>query len=138
MVLFAIFQREIQTSQFTQNTSFVSITIGQLRRKNPTCGFILHLIYLIFTPKDAKHFTPSCVIFFNFFGPFFKKLFHFLSANFSKIPFYTKRFKNDNGNLVLKRQKKIGFLQLIPNFPKDMPDFKKSQDVPLDSASFNV
>ena len=126
MMLFIIFLCEIQTSQITQNTSFVSITMGQLERKTPNCGFILHLIYPHFTPKDADHFALSCSIFLIFFGLFFAKLLHFLSFNFSKIPFYTKRFKNDNGNLVLKRQKKIGFLQLIPNCPKDIPDFIKS------------
>ena len=126
MMLFVIFLCEIQTSQFTQNTSFVSITIGQLKQKTPNFGFILHLIYQFFIPKDVEHFALPGDIFFKFFGPFFAKLFHFLSANFSKIPFYTKRSKNDNSDLVLKRQKKIGFLQLIPNFPKDIPDFIKS------------
>ena len=110
----------------------------QLKRKNLIFDYYQSPIPHIFTYKDAEHFSSPCDIFFNFFGPFLAKLFHFLSANFSKIPFYTKRFKNDNGDLVLKRQKKIGFLQLILNFPKDIPDFIKSLDAPLDSASFNV
>ena len=75
---------------------------------------------------DAGHFAPPNGIFLKFFGPIFEKLCHFFSANFPKFPVYTKRFKIDNGNLVLKRQKKIGFLQLTPNFPNNIPDFIKS------------
>ena len=56
--------------------------------------------------------------FFQFFRPFFAKLLHFFSTNFSKVPFYTKRFKNDNGDLVLKRQKKIGFFAVNSKFSK--------------------
>ena len=48
------------------------------------------------------------------------------------------RIKNDNGDLVLKRQKKIGFSQLIPNFRKDVPIFVIPKDGPLDSALFDV
>ena len=76
--------------------------------------------------KDAEHISLRGDIFFNFFRPFFAKIFHFFSVNFSKVPFYTKRFKNNNGDLVLKRQKKIGFLQLIPNCRKNLPIFIKS------------
>ena len=54
------------------------------------------------------------------------KLFDFLSANFSKVPFYTKKFKNNNGGLVLRRQKKIDFFDLIPCLPKDIGNFRHS------------
>ena len=54
------------------------------------------------------------------------KLFDFFSAKLTKVPFYTKKFENNNSDLVLRRQKKIGFSQLIANFPKDLLVFNIS------------
>jgi len=76
--------------------------------------------------KVAGDFPLPCGIFFKILGRLFAKLFNFLSVNFSKVPFYTKKFKNNNGSLVLRRQKKISFFDLIPYFPKDIGDFKHS------------
>ena len=74
--------------------------------------------------KAAEDFSLPGDIFPRILGRLFAKLFDFFSAEFSKVPFYTKRFKNNNSGLVLRRQKKIGFFDLIPKFPKDILGFR--------------
>ena len=76
--------------------------------------------------KVAGDYPLTCDIFFRILGRFAAKLFDILSANFSKVPFYTKKFKNDNSSLDLRRQKKIDFFDLIPYFSKDIGDFRHS------------
>ena len=85
---------------------------------------MVHPIFPIIIKKATEDFSLLRAIFLWIFGRFVAKLFDLFSAEFSKVPFYTKRFKNNNSSLVLRRQKKIGFLELILKFPKDIPDFK--------------
>lgn len=79
-----------------------------------------------FTPKSCRRLSCTTACFKKFFGWFLVKLVGFFYIEFSKSPFYTKKFKNNNSDLVLRRQKKIGFFVLIPNFPKDIGDFSSS------------
>ena len=93
---------------------------------------------LYFIQYDAEHVALLHGIFSTIFGTLVAEIFHFFSAEPMEVPFYTKRFENNNSDLVLRRQKKIGFSQLIPNFPEDMLGFKNLQDAPFNSASFGI
>ena len=81
-----------------------------------------YLILANFIQEDAESFSLSEDIFFRIFGCFFKKLFDFFVDDFSKVLVCTKRFENNNSDLVLRRQKKSGFLRLVPDFSKDILD----------------
>ena len=76
--------------------------------------------------KDAEDYSLPPGIFSKILGRFFADLFDFFYVEFAKVPFYTKKFRNNNSGLVLRRQKKTGFSLLIPHFPKDMVGFKNS------------
>ena len=119
-----IFMSKLKEALVYERTPFVSSTKAQLKREKLLFCFIVHRICWILKQKCEEYFSLHCDIFLRIFGRFFTKLFDFFSAEFSKVPFYTKRFKNNNSGLVLRRQKKIGFLELIPKYPKDIVCFE--------------
>jgi len=129
---------KLQEALVLTKESFVSNTKEQLNQEKSNIFFYINLIPLILIQKVVEHFPLPCGIFSRILGHFLAKLFDFLFANFSKTPFYTKKIKNDNSSLVLRRQKKIGFFALIPNFPKNIGDFSSSENRPKNPGFFDV
>ena len=118
--LSGFFMSKLKEALVYERTSFVSNTKAQLKREKSIFCITVHPILPIIMQKGAEDFSLPCDIFLRILGWFYAKLFDFFCNEFSKVPFYTKRFKNNNSSLVLRRQKKIGFLELIPKLPKDI------------------
>ena len=115
-----ILSSKLEEALVSTKKPFVSNTKGQLNQKKSIFCLVVHQMIQILLQKVVEQFPLPSDIFFRILGRFLAKLFDFLSAEFAKVPFYTKKFKNDNGSLVLRRQKKIGFFDLILYFPKEV------------------
>ena len=115
-----ILSLKLQEALVSTKKPFVSNTKGQLNQKKSIFCLVVHQMIPILLQKVVEQFSLPSDIFFRILGRFLAKLFDFFSAEFAKVPFYTKKFKNDNGSLVLRRQKKIGFFDSIPYFPKEV------------------
>ena len=104
---------------FLQRSPIVIDTKEQLNREKSIFCLPDYRIFPIIMQTTAEDFSLPCDIFLRIFGPLFAKLLSISSAKFSKVPFYTKRFENNNSSLDLRIQKKIDFSKSIHNFPKD-------------------
>ena len=115
-----ILSSKLEEALVSTKGSFVSNTKEQLNQKKSIFCLVIHQMMPILLQKVVEQFPLPSDIFFRILGRFLAKLFDFFSAEFAKVPFYTKKFKNDNSSLVLRRQKKIGFFGLIPYFAKEL------------------
>ena len=113
-----ILSLKLEKALVSTKESFVSNTKGQLNQKKSFFCLVVHQMIQILLQKVVEQFPLPSDIFFRILGRFLAKLFDFFSAEFAKVLFYTKKFKNDNGSLVLRRQKKIGFFRFNSLFSK--------------------